>query len=260
MTPTENPSSLTSIYENEVPPDEPAFLADDIAMETIDEQRDAPTIHEEKSSSFPFGTLQSDLTALYDQSSAGGLADAPTNTTDSIDNLLANLAEDNANSLPSVGDEFTLQHITDERKDETAADVRNETHGNNDLVDAASDNSSQPAIAEELPNGNSMDTKNDALDAEMVSEDELPAPEQPQVDDAEEVSDEELPGPKMAELPADTEVVSEDELPASNKVKRKADEGYDPASPTEGTDVPEKRAKIDGNGKSFIIYMCTIFN
>jgi pre-mRNA-processing factor 39 len=79
------------------------------------------------------------------------------------------------------------------------------------------------------------------LDAENISEDELPGPAKPKVQDAEEVSDEELPGPKMAELPADTEVVSEEELPAPKK--RKHEEDYDPSKPSDEAD--EKKLKSD---------------
>lgn len=255
-------------YENE--PDESAQLIETIVEEIVyvpEAEQDQETIitHEhfgvddvyeqqtpienigiqdEKSSSFPFGTLQTDLNALYDQSSTGIATDtdvAPT-TTDSIDNFLANLAEDNANSLPSVSDENTVQHLN-------VIEERNDINYEKEIAQNSSDSSSLAAVAEDLPNGCSQDTKVDGLDAEMVSEDELPAPAQPKVDDAEEVSDEELPGPKLAELPADTEVVSEDELPSTNKVKRKADKGYDPCSPTESTEAPEKRIKIDTIGK-----------
>lgn len=116
-----------------------------------------------------------------------------------------------------------------------------------DSKTSASDN----AIVDDFQNGHGSEETIDQ-DTEMVSEDELPQVEQPQVEDAEEVSDDELPGPSLAELPADTEVVSEDELPASAKKdtnnKRKMDEGYDPGSPTteETTEVvPEKKTKIE---------------
>lgn len=116
----------------------------------------------------------------------------------------------------------------------------------------ASDSSSLPAIADDLLNGCSQDTKVDIeLDAEMVSEDELPAPAQPTIDDAEDLSDEELPGPKRAELPADTEVVSEDEFPSSNKVKRKADECHEADNPNEDVDTPKKRAKTELDSKHY---------
>lgn len=232
-------------------------------------------IQNENSTSFPFGNneVQSDMTALYDQSSAGnGEVTSAPHTTDSIDNLLANLAEDNANSLPS-GDDDTLfttaaenNHSGDIIGNGTTNDtvlvvehvvnaaVQIDDNAKAEKMDVDSEASSALAIAEDLPNGggsdNSQSTKVD-VDAEMVSEDELPAPSQEKVDDAEEVSDEELPGPQVAELPADTEVVSEDELPTSNKAKRKADEGYDPGSPTESSETPEKKIKsedADGEG------------
>lgn len=114
----------------------------------------------------------------------------------------------------------------------------------------ASESSSSPAIADDLLNGCSQETKvENELDAEMVSEDELPAPAQPTIDDAEDLSDDELPGPKRAELPADTEVVSEDEFPSSNKVKRKADESHETDNTNEDIDTPKKRAKTELDSK-----------
>lgn len=206
--------------------------------DVYEEQLIAEPIPDDKSSSFPF---QTELNALYDQASGGDgvvvLETEQTTTTDSIDNLLANLAEDNANSLPSVDEQSSNQALL------TVASAQSQ--------EANSESNSSPAIAEDIPNGCSQETNDDGLDAEMVSEDELPAPAQPKVDDAEEVSDEELPGPKLAELPADTEVVSEDELPSSNKTKRKADDGYDPSSPTEGNETAEKRQKTESNGKPY---------
>lgn len=221
-----------------------------IPDETYQEQKhviesEILTLQDDKSSSFAFE--QPDLNALYDQSSTGAAIEADVHpiSTDSIDNLLAILAEDNANSLPPVSDESST--ISTKNNDTIHVsshtdDAVDSAHAEN-VHDVNSKSSSCPAIAEAIQNGSSQDTKVDGLDAEMVSEDELPAPIQPKVDDAEEVSDEELPGPKLAELPADTEVVSEDELPASNKIKRKADESYDPSSPTDS--APEKRSKAD---------------
>lgn len=116
----------------------------------------------------------------------------------------------------------------------------------------ASESSSSPAIADDILNGCSQETKvenENELDAEMVSEDELPAPAQPTIDDAEDLSDDELPGPKRAELPADTEVVSEDEFPSSNKVKRKADESHETDNTNEDIDTPKKRAKTELDSK-----------
>lgn len=213
-------------------------------MSSIDEK---PEIQNENSLSFPFGNHgTSDLTALYDQSSIGANNDSAP-PTDSIDNLLANLAEDNANSLPSGDDETrfaSTNHSGDVLKTEDVDALVSELV-HSAAMDQSDTVSNSAAVAEDLPNGdNSQDTKLD-IDAEMVSEDELPAPSQEKVDDAEEVSDDELPGPKLAELPDDTEVVSEDELPSSNKNKRKVDVGYDPGSPTGSSEVPEKKTKID---------------
>lgn len=126
----------------------------------------------------------------------------------------------------------------------------------------ASDSSSSPAIADDLLNGCSQDTKvENELDAEMVSEDELPAPPPPvQPTDLSDLSDEELPGPKRAELPADTEVVSEeDEFSSTNKVKRKAEECPEADNPSEDVDTPKKRAKTEVDSKHQIIYFCCCF-
>lgn len=217
------------------------------------------------------------MTALYDQSSAGA-AIATVPQTDSIDNLLANLAEDNANSLPSGDDETRFvpavennhhnmvannlleyevpiepELLVEAKENDVRADILEQIDLNNitnnvsneEHMEVESIASSQVAIAEDIPNGEDSQATKVDIDAEMVSEDELPAPSQEKVDDAEEVSDEELPGPKLPELPADTEVVSEDELPSSNKSKRKVDEGYDPGSPTESSEAPEKKNKGD---------------
>lgn len=121
-----------------------------------------------------------------------------------------------------------------------------------DATEVNSDSSSLPAIAEDLPNGCSQDTKvSNELDAEMVSEDELPAPAQPKIDDAEDLSDEELPGPKRAELPADTEVVSEDEFPSSNKTKRKIEDGHEANTTNDNSETPKKRAKPEDDSMYF---------
>lgn len=118
-----------------------------------------------------------------------------------------------------------------------------------DATEVNSDSSSLPAIAEDLPNGCSQDTKiSNELDAEMVSEDELPAPAKPKVNDAEDLSDEELPGPKRAELPADVEeVVSEDEFPSSNKSKRKIEDGHEADFTNDTSETPKKRAKPEND-------------
>lgn len=245
LTTTEN---MDTVGEEVSYAQETILMMQNIPDEVYEEQKlvigsEIMTPQNEKSSSFPFE--QPDLNAFYDQSSTGATleADVQPTSTDSIDNLLATLAEDNANSLPPVSDECSTMSTNKNGASRHTNEAVNSSHAEN-VHDVNSESSSCPAIAESIQNGSSQETKVDGLDAEMVSEDELPAPNQPKVDDAEEVSDEELPGPKLAELPADTEVVSEDELPASNKIKRKADESYDPSSPTDS--APEKRSKPDG--------------
>lgn len=149
--------------------------------------------------------------------------------------FIANLAaEENANSLPSVVDENSASRpaAASSAEDDLVISVPDEVvpvveessvpdapeppsldlNGDNaDEVTGSSDH----ALADNVVNGlcEEDDSKNTDLDAEMVSEDELPQPVQAQVHDAEEVSDDELPGPNRAELPPDAEVVSEDELP-----------------------------------------------
>lgn len=227
-------------------------------------------LNNETSFSFPSDNneIQCDMTALYEQSSVTN--DPDPQASDSIDNLLANLAEDNANSLPSVDVDCHFSSVVETRTIEELnfAEAGTTNLPNDFEIDAESSASSTSvAHAEDLPNGNSRATDADVdaemvsedelpapmpekVDAEMVSEDELPAPTQEKVDDAEEVSDEELPGPTMAELPADTEVVSEDELPATNK--RKVDEGYDPGSPTESSEIPDKKTKQEVDDGKFL--------
>uniref|UniRef100_A0A1L8DHA6 Pre-mRNA-processing factor 39 n=1 Tax=Nyssomyia neivai TaxID=330878 RepID=A0A1L8DHA6_9DIPT len=204
---------------------------------------------DEKSSSFPFGEMPSDITSLFEQSSADR-EDVNSINRESTDNLfIANLAaEENANSLPSGTDDTEVREEEDNSVQAPAQGNQEENKEEKSNSDAKND-SDDCAIAEDLPNGQDSPGKQTDPDTEMVSEDELPAPTQPKVQDAEEVSDDELPGPKLAELPADTEVVSEDELPAAGKGKRKADEGYDPGSPTESTEAPEKKAKLESTAE-----------
>lgn len=226
---------------------------------------------DDKSSSFPFGDIRSEITSSQHEQSV---------EKEEVDHsFFANLAaEENANSLPSATDD--VQNDSTETVDGDKLedmDKSNEIQGIEDDIEMA--NVSDPvisddrAIAEDLANGNNSDTTRPEPDTEMVSDDELPAPAKPKVQGTEEVSDDELPGPKLAELPEDTEVVSEDELtsknitdetktelppdteavsdeelPVANKKspsKRKADEeSYDPSSPTDGS-RPEKKAKIE---------------
>ncbi|XP_019552214.3 pre-mRNA-processing factor 39 [Aedes albopictus] len=175
---------------------------------------------DENSSTNLFEEFQVDTKSSSDKEDPGG---APEESV-----FIANLAaEENANSLPSVVDEnsasrpaavssadedvvLSVPEEVPEAPEPPSLDV------NGDNVDEVT-GSSDHALADNVANGlcEEDDSKNTDLDAEMVSEDELPQPVQPQVHDAEEVSDDELPGPNRAELPPDAEVVSEDELPKS---------------------------------------------
>lgn len=162
-----------------------------------------------------------------------------TNQTDASversDEFIADIGEENANSFPSVDE--TYQGVQDsmdvdyQMADEPSMDKTEDTY----------------AQSEDLKTSDQHATD---LDAENISEDELPAPTKPKVQDAEEVSDEELPGPKMAELPEDTENVSEDELPSQSvkKEKRKLQD-YDPSDPTDENDAPEKKLKKEDEGR-----------
>lgn len=162
-----------------------------------------------------------------------------TNQTDASversDEFIADIGEENANSFPSVDE--TYQGVQDsmdvdyQMADEPSMDKTEDTY----------------AQSEDLKISDQHATD---LDAENISEDELPAPTKPKVQDAEEVSDEELPGPKMAELPEDTENVSEDELPSQSvkKEKRKLQD-YDPSDPTDENDAPEKKLKKEDEGR-----------
>lgn len=136
----------------------------------------------------------------------------------------ADLAEsENANSLPSACDDNSINFIHN---------IENSSIG-----EQPSDKTEDTLAERADPNPDDPDAT--SLDAENISEDELPAPVKPKVQDAEEVSDEELPGPKV-EMPDDTEVVSDDELPVQKK--RKHDD-YDPNDPTD--DGVEKRQKTE---------------
>lgn len=162
--------------------------------------------------------------------------------------FIADLAEENANSFPSGCDDNSIDknpEVVASETESNQAEIQGFMDGDYEMIDETDERSIDKT---ENTFAQSDDTKPgdpDAtdLDAENISEDELPAPDKPKVQDAEEVSDEELPGPKLAELPADTEVVSEDELPNPKKEgKRKLDD-YDPSEPTD--DAPEKRTKTD---------------
>ncbi|KAH8381558.1 hypothetical protein KR093_008209, partial [Drosophila rubida] len=228
---------------------------------------------DEKSSSFPFSVVAEQHSETSDDIKES-------RTEDGVDtSLLASLAGDNANSLPSVAgnDEADINKKSDFESNVAALESK---------LNSSEDSSSHHAIAESL--GDDMDTSNATIvNTEIISEDELPPPSKPEINDAEEVSDEELPAPQRAELPADAEVISEDELPTHNnnnnvaepkvggkrkagknldlshtkidddddeqindqtRTKSKSTEQYNPGSPTtESNDAPpaEKRVKVD---------------
>jgi pre-mRNA-processing factor 39 len=134
--------------------------------------------------------------------------------------FIAGLAEsENANSLPSACDENSINFI--------------HNIGNNSTEEQPNEKTEEDTFAQS-EDMNMIDPEATSLDAENISEDELPAPTKPEVQDAEEVSDEELPQPK-AEMPADTEVVSEDELPIVKKRKHE----------DETSESDEKKLKTD---------------
>ncbi|XP_055605808.1 pre-mRNA-processing factor 39 [Uranotaenia lowii] len=139
------------------------------------------------------------------------LADEPdsNNLFDAIQQEEEKAQNEEDNQEPAFEEDVSFIPNDDEEKELNGAD-------NGDEITGSSDN----ALAEGLANGlTEEDSKNTDLDAEMVSDEELPQPVKEKVHDAEEVSDDELPGPKAAELPAEAEVVSEDELPATSKAE-----------------------------------------
>lgn len=175
-----------------------------------------------------------------------------TNHTDDASNersvdFIADLAEENANSFPSVVDDNSRDRATSE----SYQGVQDSLDGDYQMTEEPSLDKTEDTYAqsEDLKTADQHATD---LDAENISEDELPAPTKPKVQDAEEVSDEELPGPKLAELPEDTENVSEEELPAASSVVKKEKrklQDYDPSDPTDENDAPEKKAKKEEEGK-----------
>lgn len=182
-------------------------LDDDVEMMTTVETTGGA---DDKSSSFPFS-------AVVEQHSETSDDLKERRTEDGVDtSLLASLAGDNANSLPSVGgnDESDTN-----KKAEFESNVVHDLQPLESKLNSSEDSSSHHAIAESLgdENDHDMDTSNATIvNTEIISEDELPPPSKAGINDAEEVSDEELPAPQRAELPADAEVISEDELPAHN--------------------------------------------
>lgn len=157
---------------------------------------------------------------------------------------------ENANSFPSVYDNNSRFATNDETSNAQVDNESSDVAINNFLgEDGEFQMISEEKSAETFAQSEDIkvaDPDATDLDAENISEDELPVPAKPKVQDAEEVSDEELPGPKLAELPADTEVVSEDELPALKKEgKRKHESDYDPSEPTDESDG--KKLKTEGS-------------
>lgn len=179
--------------------------------------------------------------------------------------FMADLAEENANSLPSVVDENSIYGQNTETQKQQTEEIKENDDVSAEKVleedfEMLEDTSFDTKTDDTLAQSEDIKQKDDQatdLDAENISEDELPVPTKPKVQDAEEVSDEELPGPKMAELPADTEVVSEEELPSTTTTpnslkkdgKRKL-EDYDPSDPTEENDLHEKKARKDEEGET----------
>jgi hypothetical protein len=154
--------------------------------------------------------------------------------------FIADLAEENANSFPS--NDGTSRAVQDP---ENFIIVQDSLDDDVEMIEESNDKSDDTfAQSDDIK---AFDQHATDLDAENISEDELPEPTKPKVQDAEEVSDEELPGPKMAELPEDTENVSDDELPASqaNKKEKRKLQDYDPSDPTDENDTPEAKKKKD---------------
>lgn len=197
------------LYEEQVIEEDHQQIDDDIEMFTVQEEEhvivEVPIISDtgidEKSSSFPFGPTGGQSETSEDIQNEDG-----TNETGAVESsLLASLAGDNANSLPSVGG----GEENDVKKEdfETKVALMESNCGKMESEDSLS----EPAIAEDI--GNAAEGSDATIvNTELVSEDELPLPTKPEINDAEEVSDDELPAPKRAELPADAEVISEDEL------------------------------------------------
>lgn len=155
--------------------------------------------------------------------------------------FMADMA-DNANSFPSAFDDNSVEQSQPQNESDS-----NQADGDYQMIEDSEDQVSIDKTEDTIAQSDdikTVDADATCLDADEISEDELPAPAKPKVQDAEEVSDEELPGPEMAELPADTEVVSEEELPALKKEgKRKHESDYDPSDPTE--EVEEKKLKTE---------------
>lgn len=194
---------------------------------------------------------------VFEEFPTNNLTYEPSNTRDDSnhnqagnDDFMANMAEENANSFPSctgASDNSAEQTEVDENNaDVTLIDSSNDSKNNQEyndyqMVDETLAGENHAIIEKQ----EGEDPEATDLDAENISDDEIPAPEKEKVPDAEEVSDEDLPAPKRAELPADTEVVSEEEEPLKKDGKRKL-EDYDPSDPTDEVEAPEKKVKTEG--------------
>lgn len=86
--------------------------------------------------------VQSDMSTPYEQPSPG-VSNIQQINTESNDNFFATLAEDNANSLPSVCDDTITQNSNDAHSN----------HNTNYIEESTSDSSSLQAISEDIPNG-----------------------------------------------------------------------------------------------------------
>lgn len=171
------------------------------------------------------------------------------------DMFIADLAEENANSVPSILDENLAMIVEDEIQNDSNSQITltNDFEMHDDELSSGTKTEDTLAQSEDFKQKDEQATD---LDAENISEDELPIPTKPKVQGAENISDDELPGPKMADLPADTEIVSEEELPSSNtpnSVKNKDGkrklEDYDPCDPTaDENELPEKKTKKEDEG------------
>ncbi|XP_030238430.1 pre-mRNA-processing factor 39 isoform X1 [Drosophila navojoa] len=204
---------------------------------------------DEKSSSFPFG-------AVTEQHSETSDEVKESRTEEGVDtSLLASLAGDNANSLPSVGgndeNETNAKKANFESTSEALQPLESKLSSSEDSI-------SHQAIAESLGEDvdHEMDTSNATIvNTEIISEDELPPPSKPEINDAEEVSDEELPAPQRAELPADAEVISEDELPTNNNNeskhsgKRKASKDSNATKAEDADDEQQSSSEASSKGK-----------
>ncbi|XP_018793549.1 PREDICTED: pre-mRNA-processing factor 39 [Bactrocera latifrons] len=240
------------VYEEQVIVEDHQQIDDDIEMFAVQEEEqvitEAPTITDtgidEKSSSFPFGPTGGHSETSEDVQNEDG-----TNETGAVESsLLASLAGDNANSLPSVGG----GEENDVKKEDFEAKVAT-VEANCEKMESE-DSLSEPAIAEDI--GNAAEGSDATIvNTELVSEDELPLPTKPEINDAEEVSDDELPAPKRAELPADAEVISEDELPTATLQAERKSPPLSPEASSKNTllestskeSVGQKRKADDGD-------------